>query len=275
MNNSERRLWTLWLSFPLAVLLAAASLGGLLFPSVYSAERRLQAAQAAGNDAGNLVAVVPFLTIAAILALRGSITARLVWVGTLVYLIYVFLGYTFGLHFNVMFLAYCGILGLSFYALAGSLPALPIAEIVRRFGARAPVKVTAVLLLMMSLGTAYHWLAEIVPALLAGQAPQTVRDSGSFTEPIAVLDLAFWAPASMIAAILLLRRKPLSFVLGPVLLTFLSLSSLMLVPMGMAMDVRGFKAGYTLYAIALGIAAGSAVLLALWLRESKPETPSR
>ena len=82
MHNSERRLWTLWLSFPLAVLLAAASLGGLLFSSVYSAERRLQAAQAAGNDAGNQVAVVPFLTITAILALRGSITARLVWMGT-------------------------------------------------------------------------------------------------------------------------------------------------------------------------------------------------
>ncbi|HMD77415.1 MAG TPA: hypothetical protein VKG86_08575 [Terracidiphilus sp.] len=204
-----------------------------------------------------------------------ALSRRLVWTGTLVYLIYVFLGYTFGLHFNVMFLAYCGILGLSFYALVGSLPALPIAEIARRFGARAPVKVTAVLLLLMSLGTAYHWLAEIVPALLAGQAPQTVRDSGSFTEPIAVLDLAFWAPASMLAAILLLRRNPLGFVLGPVLLTFLSLSSLMLVPMGMAMDLRGFKVGHTLYAIALGIAAGSAVLLALWLRESKPEMPSR
>jgi len=275
MNNREPRLWTLWLSFPLAVLLAAASLGGLLFSSVYSAERRLQAAQAAGNDAGNLVAVVPFLTIAAILALRGSLTARLVWMGTLVYLIYVFLGYAFGLHLNVLFLAYCGILGLSFYALAGSLPDLPIAEIARRFGTRAPVKVTAVLLLLMTLGTAYHWLAEIVPALFADQAPQAVRDAGSFTEPVAVLDLAFGAPASMIAAILLLRHKPLGFVLGPVLLTFLFLSSLMLVPMGMAMDLRGFKAGYTLYAIALGIAAVSAVLLALSLRESKPEMPSK
>jgi len=275
MNNSESRPWTLWLSFPLAVLLAAASLSGLIFSSVYSAERRLQAAQAAGNDAGNLVAVVPFLTIAAILALRGSLTARLVWMGTLVFLIYVFLGYAFGLHFNSLFLAYCGILGLSFYALAGSLPDLPIAEIGRRFGARAPVKATAVFLLLMTLGTAYHWLAEIVPALLAGQAPQAVRDAGGFTETVAVLDLAFGAPASMIAAILLLRRKPLGFVLGPVLLMFLFLSSLVLISMGMAMDLRGFKAGYALYAVALGIAAVSAVLLALSLRESKPEMPLR
>lgn len=273
MNKCESRTWTLWLSFPLAILLAATSLGGLLFSSVYSAESRLQAAQAAGNDAGNLVAIAPFLMIAAIWAIRGSLTARLVWMGTLVYLIYIFLAYAFGLHFNGLFLAYCGILGLSFYALAGSLPDLPIAEIARRFGARAPVKVTAVLLLLIALGTAYHWLAEIVPALLSGQAPQSVRDAGSFTEPIAVLDLAFGAPASMIAAVLLLRRKPLGYVLGPVLLTFLFLSSLVLVPMGMAMDLRGFKAGYTLYAIALGIAAVSALLLALSLRESKPEMP--
>ena len=43
----------------------------------------------------------------------------------------------------------------------------------------------------------------------------------------------------------------------------------------MAMDLRGFKAGYALYAVALGIAAVSAVLLALSLRESKPEMPLR
>jgi len=275
MHDSARTPWALSLSFPLALLLAIASLGGIVFSHAYGAETQLHAAQTVGNDIGNLVAVVPVLVFATVFALRGSLAARLVWMGTIVYLIYVFLVYTFGLHFNGLFLVYCGILGLSFYALAGSLPALPIAEIARRFGTRAPVKVTAVLLLLISLGTAYHWLAEIVPALLAGQAPQTVRDSGSFTEPIVVLDLAFGAPASMLAAILLLRRKPLGFVFAPVLLTFLSLSSLVLVPVGVEMDLRGFHAGYALYVIALGIAAVSAVLLALSLRESKPDMPSR
>lgn len=269
MNDPARPPWTLWLSFPLAFLLAGASLGGLLLSSAYHAETGLHAAQAVGNDAGNMFVIVPILVLVSVSALRGSLAARLMWMGILLYLVYDFLGYAFGLHFNAMFLAYCAILGLSFYALAGTLSAIQIEEPARRYALRAPVKVTAVVLLLMSAGTAFHWLAEAVPALVAGQMPQAVRDAGQFTEPVAVLDLAFGAPACIIAAILLLRRKPLGLVLGPVLLTFLVLSSLLLVPMGISMDRRGFKAGCALYAIALGIAAGSAILLRLSLREGK------
>jgi hypothetical protein len=70
----------------------------------------------------------------------------------------------------------------------------------------------------------------------------------------------------MIAAILPLRRRPLGFVLGPVVLIFLVLSSLMLAPMGIVMARHGSATGYALCAIGPGIAAGSAVLLILCLR---------
>ncbi len=269
MNNTEPGRWALWLSLPLAVILAIACLGGLFLPSTYATETRTQAALGMGNDAGNLMVVAPVLVIAAILALRGSVAARLVWMGTLAYLFYDFLNYAFAIHFNSMFLAYCGVLGVSFYALAGSLLALPIPEIARRFGPRTPVKTAAVVLLLMGLITILHWVWEIIPALLAGRVPQTVHDSGLLTESVAVLDLSFGAPTFMIAAILLLRRKPLGFVLGPVALTFLTLSSLVLVPMGIAMARRGFPGGSVLCAAGVGIATGSAVLLAFFLRGSK------
>jgi len=269
MNNTEPGRWTLWLSFPLAVILAIASCGGLFLPSMYADETRKQAALSIGNDAGNLAFIVPALVIAAILALRGSCGARLVWMGTLAYLVYDFLGYALALHFNSMFLAYCGVLGLSFYALAGTLMALPIAEVARRYGPRTPVKTTASVLLLMGVAIVVHWLSEIVPALLAGQVPQAVRESGLLTEAVAVLDLAFGSPACMIAAILLLRRKPLGFVLGPVVLTFLALSSLVLAPMGIEMARRGFEAGRALCVIGLGLAVGNAILLALSLRKSE------
>lgn len=61
---------------PLAVILAA-SLGGLFLRSTYANETRMQAALSTGSDAGNLVVIVPVLTIAAILSLRGSGAARL------------------------------------------------------------------------------------------------------------------------------------------------------------------------------------------------------
>jgi hypothetical protein len=220
-----------------------------------------------GNDAGNLVLVLPVLLVAAILARRGSIRALLVSAGTLAYLVYDFAGYAFDIRFNPMFLAYTGILSLSAYALGASLLDLPGEEIARRYGLRAPVRTVAAVLLALAVATVFHWLAEAVPALLAGQQPQAVRDSGHVTEPVAVLDLAFLAPACIITAILLLRRRQLAFSLGPVLLTFLVLSSVVLVPMGMEMEVHGLKAGYLFYGIAVGIAAAAALLLTHSLRE--------
>jgi hypothetical protein len=233
----------------------------------------MQAALSMANDGGNLVVILPVLVITAILALRGSLAARLVWMGTLTYLVYDFLNYALAIHFNSMFLAYCGVLGLSCYTFAGSLAALPVAEIARRYGPRTPAKTTAIVLLLMGLTTIAHWLRGIVPALLAGNVPQAVRDSGLSTEAVAALDLAFGTPAFMIAAILLLRRRPLGFVLGPVALTFLVLSSLVLAPMGIAMARRGLEKGYALCAIGLGIAAANAVLLMLSLRVTKATLP--
>ncbi len=274
INNSEPGRWALWLSFPLAVLLAIACLGGLFLPSTYANETKMQAALVVGNDAGNLLVIAPILVITAILVLRGSIAARLVWMGTLAYLVYDFLNYALAIHFNSMFLVYCGILGLSCYTFAGSLLPLPLPEIARRFGPRTPVKTTAIMLLLMSMVTVSHWLRDIIPALLARHVPQAVRDSGLSTEGVAALDLAFGVPAFMITAILLLRRKPLGFALGPIVLTFLSLSSLVLAPMGIAMATRGFETGHALFAIGSGIATGSAVLLALSLRSQKADCRS-
>lgn len=113
-------------------------------------------------------------------------------------------------------------------------------------------------------------VSRIPPTLALSQA---VRDSGLSTEAVAALDLAFGAPAFWVTATLLLRRKPLGFVLGPGVLTFLTRSSLVLAPMGLAMSRSSFDAGHALSAIGAGIAAGSAVLLALSLRAGKATPP--
>ena len=194
MNNTEPGRWALWLSFPLATLLAVASLGGLFLPFTYKEETPIHAAQYVGNDVGNLAVIVPALLIAAILARRGSVAARLVWIGTLIYLLYDFLGYALAAHFNSMFLAYCGVLGLSFYALAGNLTALPT-------GRSPPLR-------SAHSGEDHRYRAPAdgrghrVPLAVGnrscsgcGPVPQAVHDFGLLTEAVAVLDLAFGAPA--------------------------------------------------------------------------------
>lgn len=269
MNTAQPCRWALWCTIPVAVLLSATSLGGLFLPATYQHETPLHAALYTGNDAGNLVLLVPVLLVSAVMARRGSMAARMVWLGTLVYLVYDFLGYALGVHVNSMFLPYCGIVGLSFYALGGDILALPVPEAARRLSAHIPVKSAASVLLLIGAATILHWLGEMFSVSGVDRITQAVQDSGHLTEPVIVLDICFTAPACLTAGTLLLRRKPAGFALGPIMLAFLALSSVVLVPMGMMMAWRDFAGGSVLCAVGLGIAAIATVPLALSFRGDK------
>ena len=99
------------------------------------------------GDAVNLFVIVPVLLVTAILAYRGSLPAKLIWLGTLLCILYSSIFYALAVHFNQLFFVYCGVLGFSFYAIAGSLSSVPLDEIADKYGPRAPVKTTAVFLL--------------------------------------------------------------------------------------------------------------------------------
>ena len=268
MNATGPRRWILWLSISAATLLIAVSLAGMLSPWTYIGETGIRAAEYAGNDVGNLAFIVPVLLVSSWMAFRASIAAHLVWMGALAYLVYDFLGYSLGVRFNPMFLADCGIVALSFYALMGGLLTLPIPETVRR----APVKTTAGVLMLVGAATVLHWLWPILHILLTGWGSPAARDSGTLTEPVAVLDLSLAGPACLVAGIPLLRRRPIGFAVGAIMLTFLALSSLVLVPMGLSMARRSFESGYSLCAVGLGVATASTALLALCLRDGGAES---
>jgi len=272
MNSPERGRWALWLSFPLALLLAIESLAGLFLPSVYANENRLYPAGAVGPDAMNLIVVVPALVVTAVLTLRGWKGARLVWTGTVLYVVYAFIYYTLDVRFNHLFWLYCAVQGLSFYMLIGGLPALSIPEIARRYSSRAPAVATAILFLVIVAGAAIHWVQETGPAVFAGSAPQDVREFGHLTDVPAVLDIAFVLPALTITAILLLRRRPLGFVLGPVLLAFNLLLALLIMSIPAVLVWRSRETGYGAFVNCGVVAVAAAVLLPLSLRSGAKET---
>jgi hypothetical protein len=126
---------------------------------------------------------------------------------------------------------------------------------------------------VIALGASVNWMKQMIPAVLSGQAPQGVRDSGSLTEPAAVLDFAFVLPALTIIAILLLLRRPLGFVFGPILLVFTAMLALLLTAMGIVMESRGFGAAFGGTPMNLTIALVAAVLLAMFLHADKRLEP--
>jgi hypothetical protein len=125
------RIW-LWLTGPIAVLVAIAAGVGFFSYDIYR-DAPLNAAQAVGQDLITLVVALPALVISAMLALRGSRRAHLVWLGVLLYLVYTYLIYALAIQFNALFLVYVALLGCSLYALIGGLATTDFAGIKAHF----------------------------------------------------------------------------------------------------------------------------------------------
>jgi len=258
--------FVIWMSLPLAALLSVSSAAGLFWPPTYAQEKIKWAVQGMAGDAVNLFLIVPVLLVTAILAYRGSIPAKLIWLGTLLCILYGSIFYALAVHFNQLFLVYCGVLGFSLYGIIGSLGSLPVDEIVARYGQRAPVKTTAVVLLVFSLLTAAQWLGQIVPALRSGKPPQEVVETGLFTHPAAVLDLSTFLPALFICAVLLLRRKKIAFILAPTLIAATLLMAPGIEGMSVAMYLKGMNSRSAVVSFSEGVAVLCAVLIFLLVR---------
>ena len=275
MNRKETGRFILWVSVPLALLVAVTAGAGLFWAPTYAQETPLWAMEGIGGDGVNLLLVVPVLLVSAIKAQRGSVAARLVWMGVLLYLLYSFVLYTFAVHFNPLFLVYCAVLGFSFYAVVGSVPELPVEEISQSYVSRTPVKTVALVFFLIAAVTAAGWLREIIPALLAGRVPQSARDAVLLTNPVHVLDLSLLLPGLVITAILLLRRKSVAFVLAPALIAFLILMSCELVGIGVVMVRKGFSSNFAMPAFFSALAVGLALLLWRYLRSENPPPRAR
>lgn len=209
----------LWLSVPISVLAMAASLAGLAFESTYAAEHPNWAAQAAGQDAVNLLVAYPALLLLAWLAARGSLRSYLVWLGLLVYSAYSYLLSAGFLHFSAWFLVYVAVLALSIYALVGGLMTLDAVHVRAAFG-RAPLRLAGGVLASIGVFFALLWLSEIITAVAVGTAPESATAAGLITNPVHMLDLALVLPAMVLTGILLIRGRPLGSVLVVPLYTF-------------------------------------------------------
>ncbi len=254
-------------SFVLATLVAVASLGGILIPSVYAHETVGWAGQAIGQDWVDLLLAVPWLTVTGIGASRGSRRAGLLLAGGILYTAYEFLIYAFAVHFNALFLIYCATLGLSLFSfmhLTGGLIREPLAF--PRQGA-LPVRTAAGVLLGIGILFGVLWLADVVPALVRGTVPRSIADAGVPTNPVYVIDLSFILPAHVLAAIWLLRRQPLGVIFVPILLGFGVLMSLAIGGMMIVMHLRGVEASLAVAAAMGGVALVSATTLLAFLRK--------
>jgi hypothetical protein len=248
---------SLWLTVPIAMLLAMAAGAGIFVSGLYRDPPGL-AAQAIGQDAISLFVALPALLISAFMAGRGHQRARLIWLGVLVYVAYTYASYSFGIRFNPLFLIYVALLGCSTYALMGGLAATDWTAVKAGFSKNAPVRAIGIYLGVIGALFYLIWMSEALPASLAGVAPESVVEDGTPTNAIHVLDMGLLLPALLIAAVSLWRRRPLGFGLAAALLANLVLLGLAILSMtvfqgqaGEAVPLSGVAIFATLFAVSL------------------------
>lgn len=247
---------------PIALLLAALSIAGII-TNAYAQETPAWIAQAVGQDWFDLLVAVPWLMICGAGARNGSYRWGVLLAGAYGYVIYEMFIYAFAIHFNGLFLIYVATLGLAGWALLAL--ALDLSRRVEPIEAKG-ARVAAWLLVAIGAVFALLWLAEDVPAVLASRTPETLVETGLFTNPVHVIDLAFVLPLHVLAGVWLFQRRAAGELLGPVVLAFGVLMAASIGGMMIVMHARGVAAAAPVTAGMLVTAVLTAVVLVRVLR---------
>ena len=256
-----------WLTVALCILIVTASIGGILFEDeLYALETPIYVAQIVGTDMADLFAIVPILLTSAFLMRNNSKKAYFVWSGTMMYMLYISISYCFAIHFNHLFLVYCGIFGLSFYLLIMPLVTLDAEQVKNWFS--KDTKTTAVIIYLVAVAglMSVLWLSDAIPASITGILPESATESGLITAPFDVLDLGLMFPGFFISAFLLYTKRALGYLLAPSFLTCLLVMGLALVAMVILMALRGFGLEVDSLAIFGTLAIISGLILVRFLR---------
>ena len=241
---SDRAGGWLWLSIAAALAAMAGSVIGLAVGRIYAGLTPAFLPQAIAQDIANLLLAAPAMVVLAALALRGSLRAYLLWLGVLAFTVYNYVIYTFSIPFGPLFLLWVAVLGLCLYALIGGVTAVDHRAVAARYASRRAVTVIAWFLIVIAVLFGLLWLSEDVPALLSGARPASVIDMALPTNPVHILDLAFFLPGVIATGMLLLKRHPLAYTVAPAFIVFLILTGVPILITPLVQVARGETANW-------------------------------
>lgn len=227
--SSELRRWHRRSTVAILALAVVSSLVGLLRPGHYRAPPDLVLSYQI-QDLTILLVGVPVLAVGLWFAARGSPRGRLVWLGGMAFMTYIWGSAAVQLPYNELFLVYVALFGLSLFTFVGGMWSTDPAALRRRLEGRVDPRLYAGALLVIGLGLATLWLSDVLPPLLQGATPTIVEESGPQALTSHVLDLGVVVPAILLAAAWLYRRRTWGYVLAGVVLI---LGAMLAAPIGL------------------------------------------
>lgn len=187
-----------------AVLMAGLSLAGLLIPEwLYPLDDLIRQSYRT-NDLINLLLGLPILLLPMWFTRRGNFFALLCWPGALLYNLYNYTAYVFGLPFSLSTVFYAAIALLSIYGVYDLLSSVDGNAILVQMEGVVPRRLGSVLLMLFAVGFILRSLGLLFQFAM-GQQDLSMADIGVL---VADLLLSAFAVGS---GILLLRRHPLGY----------------------------------------------------------------
>ncbi len=197
------------------------------------------AIQGIAQDYVTLFLAVPLLIISLIISRNGSLKWRFVFEGTLGYFLLTYTFYFSMAMYNKFFLVYVALMGLSFFSLALTILTFNRNALPSVFNEKAPLKLSGSFLMFSAISIAMLWLSIVLPPLLDGSIyPKAVEHYTTLI--VQGFDLGIALPLSFVIGLLLFKRQPFGYLLGPIYLVFLSLLMTALVAKLVYLGIFGY-----------------------------------
>lgn len=179
---------------------------------VYRFDSAFKGAANRGADAVTLVLAIPLLLMALARAVRGSFRARLLLLGALVWFLYVGVSLALGAAYNSLFLLYVALFSASLFGVVAIVRAIDPGALAARTGPDMPRLVPGAFMLASGIVTLGIWLQPLVSAARSGEPPALL--DGSTTMVTDTLDLGVIVPLTILSGVLILRRRPVGYILA-------------------------------------------------------------
>ena len=257
------------LTIILSISLAIVSYFGAFVSSTYSRDSISMGVQGMGQDIVDLFIVVPLLILSLVFVRKGKINSYFIFSGILFYVLYSFFIYSFGVHFNNLFLLYCLTLGTSLYTFIIMIVQLSKIDIQNNITSKAPLKAIGIFFIIIAAMFYMLWLKDIVPAILHNSVPSEVGENSLQVNPVHVLDISIALPGLIITAVLLLKKQKLGFIFTPVFLVFIIILAIALIGMVLMLKLKGLNDDISISVIFSLLAIISSIFLIKFFKSIK------
>lgn len=194
------------LTMAVAILMAALSIIGLLSPtSIYPSDEVIELFKP--NDLINLIFGLPILIATMLVARRGNLVGLLLWPGALLYVLYNYSTYVFGVGGSWTMLLFFFLVLLSCYTIIRLLRDFDGEAIRRRLEGAVAERVSGGALLIFGILFLLLALVTIWNAMMSNSVVQVIEIAPSLADIIVSI---LW----IVGGILLLRRSTLGYVSG-------------------------------------------------------------